>query len=197
MKKHFLAGLLTCLLSGPANALIIDISETGFVDLNRSQLLVPPEETVIGSFEYIRDSSNFFTLLSFNMTISNKDYVLADAIVEQSSPFGMDSVLIGGNGIASSIGSNGTNDFFLSFNYSTNTITEFAYEVAEDAGFWKRPSSNPALIPEPTILTLIALGLTGISFSRKKEGSLSAAVFIALQKVVGLSLAEDSRSVEF
>jgi len=163
MKNYLFVSLYIFLFVGSANAALIQFTATDFTD-TQNALTIPPEETVFGEFEYTLDSSNFLTLIAFNMTISNKTYTLTDIFIDQ--PFGESRVLMGDNGAANFQNAlNGTNDFWLNYSFATEQVGYLSYTVAEDIGFWRSGTlTTTSIVSEPASIVLFGFGLAGMAF---------------------------------
>jgi len=170
MKRSLSVLLFVFLLMISNAALAAPISFTA-TDFNTYGSTPAPQDTISGSFDYSLDASNFLTLNSFNMTISNKSYLLSEIFIDQ--PFGENTVLMGDNGAANGISHIGVDDFWFRFDFAAEEVWGLSYTTAEVDGYWSASTyetiSAPSAVPEPSTWLLLGTGLAGLAYYRRKK----------------------------
>jgi len=132
-----------------------------------------PGSIVSGSVVY--DSVSLGTpidsLTSISLTLNGYTFSIGE--VGFVSPWGANSDLIGGSLNGANAIAPGTNDFWFIYDRLNQTGSQFAYSTANST-FWSTSSfssfsiNEVGQVPEPTVLTLLSLGIIGFSFTRSK-----------------------------
>jgi hypothetical protein len=154
----------------------LSFSANNFTDGGAS---IPPDSSVSGTFSYdaLDINSPITSLNSVNLTISGYSYTLGEL---DFTSFGTNSS-IGGTNFAPSVGTS-TNDFFVSFNHTTQSPSRILYATSGSTGIYfgnfTAFNITPAAatsVPEPFTIIGSLIGGTAAVRMRKKLKSTNKA----------------------
>jgi hypothetical protein len=166
--KNLKTVLTSCLLVmcvDAANAIPITFTATNFESVINADP-APQQKTTV-SFDYDLDQFGMFILNSFALNIMGKSYGLADITYEGLGGF---VLLIGDPKEGLSTLRHGTDDFYLAFNSVNHWNGFMIYTVDGVDGAWNTSDTFAEVrsIPEPSIISMMVLGVTALGLQRRK-----------------------------
>jgi len=198
MKK--IVCLFTCLFIGSANAGIIDfeglpqsaacgspftsLSASGFNFTTGHSHICNPTRTDLafnGTDWFAHDSNSTITMTeASNSLFDFNGFDLAEIFINQSSlTLTVTGFLSGGGTVSQLYTTDGINDGggaladfqTFSLNSSFSNLTSVTFSGALNYGLDNLIVNESVPVPEPTSLALLALGLAGIGYARKKKSA--------------------------
>lgn len=165
--KMLIVGLVFC-LTVPAQAALLDYT----VSLEVQMPSAAPQPLVTGSVDFTWDDTmavDTMLLRAIDLTIASYSYTLAEVGVMELG----DGIAFGA--IQAGIGQiqHFANDFAFSLGRNPWTPSLFGYTTESSGIFWSESftinvtSAQP--VPEPSAMVLMALGVAGIAFFKRRH----------------------------